>query len=552
MATYSYTFEAADRMSGPVKKIAGSLAAADMRLQGFSSKLQGGLGRIGAFGNKLMNLRNIIVGSLAVGVARDLGGAVIDTVSRFETMGAVLENTLGSQSAAQRVMSDLNAFAERTPFQVDQLTDSWVRLANQGFRPTMDQMTMLGDIASSTGKDITQLSEAVIDAQVGEFERLKEFGIRAEKDGDRVRFTFKGITQEVDFTAGSIQDYILSLGQAQGVQGSMAKIMGTMAGQTSNFRDMVTRLKLTIGEELRPQLVGVIGIGQRFVTWAIGAVKWIGANREAIGAWAKVIGIAAGAIMGLLATAKAISMYTGLVMKLKAAWTLLTGTLNLSKIAMIAFNLVASLNPFGILVLAIAGVITYLTLFTDKMDGVRDWLGRVALWMWEHHPFRWMIDLMDHIFPGFKGRLNDLLGGVVEAFKKAWNWLYKNFFKPVVDGLDAIFGKFFDFKGIQAPTGEAFDSGMAAGPDPYGTMPGGQAPGGAPRKPGGSGNVGLSGGLNGVTGGERNVKNITINIQKLNDGGININTTNLGMAPAQIKSEMERVLLSVVNDVNYQ
>lgn len=550
MATYQYTFEALDRMSGPVKKIAGSLAAANTRLQGFSSKLQGGVGKLAEFGNKVMSLRNIIAGSLAVGVARDLGGAVIDTVSRFETMGAVLENTLGSQSAAQRVMSDLNAFAERTPFQVDQLTDSWVRLANQGFRPTMDQMTMLGDIASSTGKDITQLSEAVIDAQVGEFERLKEFGIRAEKDGDRVRFTFKGITQEVDFTSGSIQDYILSLGQAQGVQGSMTKIMGTMAGRTSNFRDMVTRLKLTIGQELRPQLEGVVTTGQRFVTGLTNAVKWVALNKEAVWSWVKVLGIVAGAIGGVLLAAGMIGKSIAIVTKLKESWTLLNTTLKLSKIAMAAFNLVSSLNPFGVLIIAIVGVIAYFALFTDKLDGVKQWLANVAKWMWEHHPFRWMIDLVDRIFPGFKARLGDLMNSIIGVFKKAWEWLYKNFFQPVIGALDAVFGKFFDFKKLPTPQGAVAD--IAGGDNPYAPLGGAPAAGGGTNKPGGSGNVGLSKGMNGVTGGERNVKNIIINISKLNDGGININTTTLGMAPAQIKSEMERVLLSVVNDVNYQ
>lgn len=548
MRNYQYTFETIDRMSGPMRKIGGSLAAANVRLQAFSARVEGGTSKIAAFGNRLMSLRNIVAGSLAVGIARDLGGAVIDTVSNFERMGAVLENTLGSQSAAQRVMSDLNAFAERTPFAVDQLTDSWVRLANQGFRPNMEQMTMLGDLAASTGKDITQLSEAVLDAQVGEFERLKEFGIRAEKDGDRVRFTFKGITQEVDFTTGSIQQYLLSLGQAEGVQGSMAKIMGTMAGATSNFGDLVTRLKLTIGEQLRPQLMGMIETGQRMVSWAIDAVKWIGANREQVGAWAKVIGVAAGAIIGLLATARAITWYTGLVAKLKGAWVLLNSTLHLSKIAMIAFNVVSSLNPFGILIIAIAGVITYLGVFTDKLDGVKNWLAQLGAWLWENHPFAWMIDLVDRVFPGFKGRLNDLMNSVIGVFKQAWDWLYKNFFKPALDALDAVFGKFFDFKKL--PALQTAPTALAAGEDPYAPLGGAPAkPGSAPGKPG---NVGLSKGMNGVTGGERNVKNITINIQKLNDGGININTTTLGMAPAQIKSEMERVLLSVVNDVNYQ
>jgi hypothetical protein len=36
------------------------------------------------------------------------------------------------------------------------------------------------------GKDMMQMIEAVADASTGEFERLKEFGIKASKQGDQV------------------------------------------------------------------------------------------------------------------------------------------------------------------------------------------------------------------------------------------------------------------------------------------------------------------------------------------------------------------------------
>jgi len=52
-------------------------------------------------------------------------------------------------------------------------------------------MVKLGDLASSTGKSFDQLAEAVLDAQTGEFERLKEFGIKASANGDKVTFSFK-------------------------------------------------------------------------------------------------------------------------------------------------------------------------------------------------------------------------------------------------------------------------------------------------------------------------------------------------------------------------
>ncbi|UCS94856.1 hypothetical protein KZP23_07555 [Echinicola marina] len=169
-------------------------------------------------------------------------------VGEFEKMEAVLTNTLGSKSDAQAAMAQIVQFASQTPFQVDQLTDSFVKLANQGFKPTVDELRNLGDLASSTGKDFDQLAEAIIDAQVGEFERLKEFGIRASKEGDNVTFTFKGVQEQVEFTESSIRKYILSLGDAEGVSGAMAAISDTVAGKISNLDDNITVLAKTIGD----------------------------------------------------------------------------------------------------------------------------------------------------------------------------------------------------------------------------------------------------------------------------------------------------------------
>lgn len=54
-------------------------------------------------------------------------------------------------------------------------------------------------------------TEALLDAQTGEMERLKEFGITAQQNGNKVAFTFKGVTTTVDKTDKAIQGYLLSL-----------------------------------------------------------------------------------------------------------------------------------------------------------------------------------------------------------------------------------------------------------------------------------------------------------------------------------------------------
>ncbi len=196
-----------------------------------------------AFGN----LGKTMGGLFAADMLLSFGKAVVSTTAEFQKMEAVLTTTLGSKSAAQVAMTQIVEFASKTPFQVNELTDSFVKLANRGFRPTLDQMTALGDLASSTGKSFDQLTEAALDAMTGEFERLKEFGIRAKAEGDKVAFTFKGVTTEVEKTDEAIKDYLISLGNAEGVSGSMAAISETVGGQISNLQDNFSQLQLAIG-----------------------------------------------------------------------------------------------------------------------------------------------------------------------------------------------------------------------------------------------------------------------------------------------------------------
>ena len=190
-----------------------------------------------------------IAAAFSIGAILSFGKAVLDTTAKFQKFEAILSNTLGSDSAAQLALAQITKFASVTPFAVDELTGAFVKLANQGFKPTIGELRQLGDLASSTGKSFDQLAEAVIDAQVGEFERLKEFGIRAKKSGDNVIFTFKGVETQVKNTAEALQGYVVSLGDAEGVSGAMAKISETLGGKMSNLGDNIDSLKLAIGNQ---------------------------------------------------------------------------------------------------------------------------------------------------------------------------------------------------------------------------------------------------------------------------------------------------------------
>jgi hypothetical protein len=246
----------------------------------------------GGLNAQMGNLAKGVASAFSVALVMQFASKVVAVTANFQKMEAVLKTALGSQSAAQVSMRMLKDFASNTPFQVDKLTDSYVKLVNQGFKPTRAELTKLGDFAASMGKEFDQLTEAIIDAQVGEFERLKEFGVRAQKEGDRVKFTFKGVTTEVQNSEKAIRDYILSLGDAEGVMGSMAAVSETVGGKLSNLDDNFTNLFATIGDSSSGLIAGILDLSNNALsslTSRLDAVNMVTKNDSGIMAFFKTM-----------------------------------------------------------------------------------------------------------------------------------------------------------------------------------------------------------------------------------------------------------------------
>lgn len=189
----------------------------------------------------------------------NFGKEIFDITSRFQTYNNTLRNTFQSSQKAGEAFAMLKDFAAKTPFDVDKLTASYIKLVNRGFEPTKDELTNLGDLAASQGKSFDQLTEAVLDAQTGEFERLKEFGIRAKTTGDTVTLAFRGIERQVKKTdQEGLRNAVLSFGKLQGVAGSMATVAQGLEGKVSNLGDSFDSLKNSIGERSTGLFTGLI------------------------------------------------------------------------------------------------------------------------------------------------------------------------------------------------------------------------------------------------------------------------------------------------------
>lgn len=217
----------------------------------------------------LSKLKAVAVAFITVklaGYLKDIGANAYSTRKEFAKYEAVLRNTLRSQEKATQAMKMLQQLAADTPASLKEWTEAFIKLVNRGIKPTSDELINMGDLASSQGKDVDQLIEAILDAMTGENERLKEFGIKASKNGNTVKYTFRGVTTEVQNSEEAIKNYLLSLGKLDGVAGSMAVQMQELEGMQSNLGDTLDSFYNKLGKRMESFFKKGITWMKNFVT----------------------------------------------------------------------------------------------------------------------------------------------------------------------------------------------------------------------------------------------------------------------------------------------
>jgi hypothetical protein len=205
----------------------------------------------------LKKTANILAGVFAADKIIDFGKEVLKIRGEMQRFEAVLTNTLGSNSAAQKALKEIVKFASETPFSVSQLTDSFIKLANRGIIATNEQMRKMGDLSAALGKDFGILNEAILD--VNNTERWNELGIKVKTTGDTMTGTFKGVTVEVDRTEKGALKMVETFGSFKGVAGGMAAISETLEGRISNLGDSYETLLNSIGTRTEGIFAGAIG-----------------------------------------------------------------------------------------------------------------------------------------------------------------------------------------------------------------------------------------------------------------------------------------------------
>lgn len=203
------------------------------------------------------------------GTAMLIAKSFVRSAAEFERFTAILETVEGSSELARKSMSWVSDFAAKTPFELKEVTDAYVKLRAYGLDPTNGLLKTLGDTAAAMGKPLLMGVEAMADAVTGENERLKEFGIKARTLGKSVvyEYTANGKTMRRAAQVGNreqIQQTLQAIWNEK-YAGAMDKQSKTWIGMMSNISDQVTRFKVMVMgngafDFLKDKLGGILGV----------------------------------------------------------------------------------------------------------------------------------------------------------------------------------------------------------------------------------------------------------------------------------------------------
>jgi len=189
--------------------------------------------------------KDLAGGALAlagVGSAAGLIGKAFNEGADLEGYRVTLDTAMKDTKKAAETMKWAVQFANETPFDTGPVIEATAKLQAYGIS-AKQVLPSVGNMAAGMNKDIMQAVEAVADAQTGELERLKEFGVTKQMIVDQGAKIMRGkqivnnkgeITDQTAFNKAlfSLMDERFAGGmsrQAKTFNGIKSTITGTMS-----------------------------------------------------------------------------------------------------------------------------------------------------------------------------------------------------------------------------------------------------------------------------------------------------------------------------------
>lgn len=558
------TESGADRLANSIRRSGGEMDRVSAKSRGMSDSL-GGLKR------SVLGLVGAYAGFSAITGVAKLGMDMEQTRVSFKTM-------LGSAEAGNATIAKLNDFANATPFKNDQVIQAGksltaFKVSGDKLLPTLQR---IGDISAGTGKDFNELTTIYGKAKIAgtlyaeDINQLIEAGIPVMGEFAKIlgvqESQVKKMASEGKLSFDALEQAFSNMTSQGGMYYNlMAKQSETAGGKLSTFLGKAQDKLTQLGEAFNPVLGRIMDVGIAILD-----------NERALNILVTTTGAAAGAFAlykaAMLASSAAAAITSVTISGLTIAEFAAFATTNGLTGAVMALNAVWALSPLGWVTTGIAAVAAAAVWAYKEFDGFR----AVVDGAWEGLK-TFGNGLYDFVIIRVKELISGI-GGIGKAlyqlfsdnhtFEDAWNTasqaakdlagvgsiqhmvdVGKNIGDSVLKGyneslhgpaapakIDKGYGYYRDPLAIQQDNGDGYwrDTTKITNPE------------GDPTK---ADKTKI--GIDGITGGGKKSVNVTVNLGKLFDGGITVQSTTLQEGAGEIEDKLLDMFTRVLSSANY-
>lgn len=200
--------------------------------------------------DRLISLQGAIAAVAGAAVFKSAYTWLVDSNAQMEQYKNTLTVVMGSQEKATKTLEWATKFAAQTPFEIPQIVEATTRMQAYGIQADKT-LGIVGDMASVMGKDLMQAVEAVADAQTGELERMKEFGITKQMILDQAKLLGSvPVTNSGQITDMKAFNAALFSLMEKRFKGGMEMQSKSFKGMLSNVSDFIGTMGRKLGQPI--------------------------------------------------------------------------------------------------------------------------------------------------------------------------------------------------------------------------------------------------------------------------------------------------------------
>ena len=203
-------------------------------------------------------MKGLLAGAITVGGLGAFTKSVFDASSKAEDLKIALETVTGSATEADDAFKFIRSFTEKTPFEVEKVAETFMKLKSAGLDPSVEMMTMLGDVAAVSSdkvaalESVTNLFSRTVAGGMGveELDQLADKGIPVyDILSEKLGITRMEVSKFGQTAEGALEmQAALADGFNERFGGGMERASDSLNTKVSTLKDTFEGLLIKVGE----------------------------------------------------------------------------------------------------------------------------------------------------------------------------------------------------------------------------------------------------------------------------------------------------------------